>query len=84
LRCIFFPPWDLALVPGRKTTAKSRSIPDIVEPPHTIVELHSNFTIDALKSVENGVLPANHAQHETIESTHGFTDWFEVGFSIFT
>jgi hypothetical protein len=34
--------------------------------------------------VENGVLPPHHAQHETIEITHGFNDWFEVGFYIFT
>src|SRR6516165_770941 len=57
---------------------------DTVEPGHTMVELHSNFTIDGSKTVENGVLPTNHAQHETIEITHGFTDWFETGFYIFT
>jgi hypothetical protein len=57
---------------------------DTVEPHHTMVELHSNFTIDGSKTVESGVLPTNHAQHETIEITHGFTDWFEVGFYIFT
>src|SRR5271169_5127362 len=57
---------------------------DTVEPHHTMVELHSNFTIDGSKTVEDGVLPTNHAEHETIEITHGFTDWFEVGFYIFT
>jgi hypothetical protein len=57
---------------------------DTVEPHHTMVELHSNFTIDGSKTIEDGVLPTNHAQHETIEITHGFTDWFEVGFYIFT
>jgi hypothetical protein len=30
------------------------------------------------------MLPTNHAEHETIEITHGVTDWFEVGFYIFT
>ncbi len=57
---------------------------DTVEPRHTMVELHSNFTIDGTKTVEDGLLPSNHAQHETIEITHGFTDYFELGFYIFT
>ena len=57
---------------------------DTVEPHHTMVELHSNFTIDGSKTIEDGVLPTNHAEHETIEITHGVTDWFEVGFYIFT
>jgi hypothetical protein len=57
---------------------------DAVEPKHTMVELHSNFTIDGSKTVQDGVLPTNHAMHETIEITHGFTDWFETGFYIFT
>src|ERR1700687_3123127 len=57
---------------------------DQVEPRHTMVELHSNFTIDGSKTVQNGVLPTNHAERETIEITHGVTDWFEVGFYIFT
>src|SRR2546430_17330136 len=49
---------------------------ETVEPRHTMVELHSNFTIDGTKTVENGLLPNNHAQHETIEITHGFNDCF--------
>jgi hypothetical protein len=57
---------------------------DLVEPSHTMVELHSNFTIDGTKQITNGVYPTNHAEHETIEITHGFSDWFEVGFYIFT
>ena len=57
---------------------------DTVEPGHTMVELHSNFTIDGSKTVQNGLLPTNHAMHETIEITRGFTDWFETGFYIFT
>jgi hypothetical protein len=57
---------------------------DQVEPGKTMVELHSNFTIDGSKTVQNGVLPTNHAEHETIEITHGVTDWFETGFYIFT
>jgi hypothetical protein len=57
---------------------------DTVEPRHTMVELHSNFTIDGSKTIQEGVLPTNHALHETIEITHGFNDWFETGFYIFT
>jgi hypothetical protein len=57
---------------------------DTVEPRHTMIELHSNFTFQGSKMMENGLLPTNHQWHETIEITHGFTDWFETGFYIFT
>jgi len=57
---------------------------DIVAPRHTMVELHSNFTVEGSKIAEDGVLPANHAEHETVEITQGFSDWFETGFYIFT
>ena len=57
---------------------------ELVEPGHTMVELHSNFTIDGSKETVDGVYPTNHAEHETIEITHGFSDWFECGFYIFT
>jgi hypothetical protein len=57
---------------------------DLVEPGHTMVELHSNFTIDGSKTMMDGLYPTNHAQHETVEITHGFNDWFETGFYIFT
>ena len=50
----------------------------------TMVEIHSNFTVDGSKRVINGVVPSNHAMHETLEITHGFTDWFETGFYVFT
>ncbi len=54
-------------------------------PPHrTMVEWHNNFTIDGSKQTVNGVAPTQHAWHETIEITHGFTSWFETGFYIFT
>ncbi len=57
---------------------------DQVEPHHTMLEFHTNFTFEGSKSVENGVRPTEHALHETIEITHGFTSWFETGFYIFT
>jgi hypothetical protein len=57
---------------------------DLVSPGKTMVELHSNFTFQGSKTQQDGVLPTNHQLHETIEITHGFTDWFETGFYIFT
>jgi hypothetical protein len=57
---------------------------DTVPAGHTMVELHSNFTIDGSKTIVDGVLPTNHAEHETVEITHGFNNWFETGFYIFT
>jgi hypothetical protein len=57
---------------------------DSVPPGHTMIELHSNFTVDGSKTVVNGVEPTNHAMHETIEITQGLTDWFETGFYMFT
>lgn len=50
----------------------------------TMVELHSNYTIDGERETVNGVLPSNHAFHETLEITHGFTPWFETGFYVFS
>lgn len=53
--------------------------------PHaTMIEFHTNFTFEGSKNVADGVRPTNHALHETIEITHGFNDWFETGFYIFT
>lgn len=57
---------------------------DMVEPKHTMVELHSNFTFEGSKSTTDGTYPTNHQLHETVEITHGFSDWFETGFYIFT
>jgi len=57
---------------------------ETVSPGKTMVELHSNFTIEGTKTTTDGTYPTNHQEHETIELTHGFTDWFEVGFYIFT
>ena len=57
---------------------------DTVEKGKTMVELHSNFTFQGSKSTTDGTWPTNHQLHETIEITHGFTDWFETGFYIFT
>ena len=38
---------------------------DTVAPRSTMVEIHSNFTVDGSKTVQDGMLPTNHAEHET-------------------
>jgi hypothetical protein len=62
-----------------------------VEPKSTMVELHSNFTVDGTKvptdskyPTIDGVYPTNHQQHETLEVTTGINNWAEVGFYVFT
>src|SRR5713226_4559563 len=57
---------------------------NLVAPGNTMVELHSNFTVKGTKTVIDGVLPTNHAEHETLEITHGFSNWFETGFYVFS
>src|SRR5256714_3391595 len=57
---------------------------DTVPEGRTMVELHSNFTINGERKTVNGVFPSEHAFHETLEITHGFTPWFETGFYVFT
>lgn len=57
---------------------------DTVEPGVTMVELHSNFTFAGSKMFIGPMLPTEHAEHETVEITHGWNDWFETGFYIFT
>jgi hypothetical protein len=57
---------------------------DTVEPKSTMVELHSNYTVDGQKQTIDRVYPTNHQEHETIEITQGLTSWSEVGFYIFT
>lgn len=50
----------------------------------TMVELHSNYTIEGERQTINEVSPSYHAFHETLEITHGFTPWFETGFYVFS
>lgn len=57
---------------------------ETVVPRATMVEIHSNFTVDGSKTVQDGVLPSNHAMHETLEITQGINDWSEVGFYVFS
>src|SRR5690242_8458322 len=46
----------------------------------TMFELHSNYTLNGSRVISEGMLPTNHALHETIEITHGWNDWSELGF----
>jgi hypothetical protein len=57
---------------------------DTIEPKSTMVELHSNYTIQGQKYVIDGVYPTHHQLHETLEITQGLTSWSEVGFYVFT
>ena len=57
---------------------------DLVQKGVTMVELHSNFTLQGTKETIDGALPTNHAVHETLEVTRGFSEWFETGFYQFT
>ncbi len=50
----------------------------------TMFELHSNFTITGRRQLAGVQLPTYHAFHETVEITHGFGDWAEIGFYFFT
>ncbi len=57
---------------------------DLVERGRTMVELHSNFTPDGVRAPAAGVASSHHALHETLEVTHGFAAWFELGSYLFT
>ena len=57
---------------------------ETVAPRSTMVELHSNFTFAGTKTVPDGVLPSEHALHETLEITQGINEWSEVGFYVFS
>jgi hypothetical protein len=50
----------------------------------TVFEMHNNFTFQGTKQTVDGVHPTNHQLHETLEITHGFNDWFEIGLYQFT
>lgn len=57
---------------------------ETVAPGQTMVELHSNFTATGSRTTDDGTYPTNHQEHETVEITQGFTNWFETGLYIFT
>jgi hypothetical protein len=57
---------------------------DLVKPGNTMLEFHTNFTFQGEKQTIDGSYPTEHQFHETIEITHGFTEWFETGWYFFT
>lgn len=57
---------------------------ETVAPGRTMVEIHSNFTFSGSKGIVDGMLPTEHAIHETLEITQGITPWFETGFYVFS
>lgn len=57
---------------------------DTVPRDNTMVEVHTNTSLLGTTRTIDGIRPTEHAWHETLEITHGFTDWFEVGFYTFT
>ena len=47
----------------------------------TMFELHSNYTINGRRVLSGyGEVPTYRAWHETVEITHGFNGWSELGF----
>src|ERR1019366_5187680 len=50
----------------------------------TMFEIHSNFTSQSGVDLGPFQLSTLHALHETLEITHGFTDFFELGYYNFT
>lgn len=73
-----------APLPGQENYEIQVYPSETLKPRATMVELHSNFTVQGSKQTIDGVLPTQHAWHETLEITHGFTPWFEVGWYVFT
>ncbi|HEX3927555.1 MAG TPA: hypothetical protein VHW65_06120 [Gemmatimonadales bacterium] len=57
---------------------------DLVPAGATMFELHSNFTSQSGVDLGPGQYSTFHAEHETLEITHGFSDIFELGYYNFT
>ena len=57
---------------------------ETVAPGQTMFELHTNSAILGSTQTDDGTRPTQHALHETLEITHGWTAWFETGFYLFT
>jgi hypothetical protein len=56
-----------------------------LDPPHTTtLELHSTFVALGRSVSREGVVPTQHALHETLEVAHSFSTWFETGVYVFT
>ncbi len=57
---------------------------ETIAPLRTMLESHTNMALRGSTHTVDGVLPTEHALHETIEITQGFTPWLETGFYLFT
>ena len=53
----------------------------VVERKNTMVEIHSNYSLGESDPDQNS---SSQILHETLEITHGFSKWFEIGGYIFT
>jgi hypothetical protein len=56
---------------------------ETIEAGRTMIELHSNMALRGTTQRTEGVLPTEHALHETVEITHGFTSWLDIGLYTF-
>ena len=78
----------LGLLPARASAQGNFEIQvygsDTVAPGKTMFELHTNSAILGSTQTDDGTRPTQHALHETLEITHGWTAWFETGFYLFT
>jgi len=48
----------------------------------TSLELQSNFNVEADESTDPRIYPSQHALNETLEISHGFTDWLQGSFYV--
>jgi hypothetical protein len=70
---------------GARDNYESQVYPSETMAPKTLlIELHSNLTVEGSTTIQYGMLPTQHQEHDTIELTEGINDWSEVGFYIFT
>ncbi|HEV9038673.1 MAG TPA: hypothetical protein VGQ51_18680 [Puia sp.] len=86
-RCLASVFFIALLAPGRGIHAQDNYEIQVYASPTvgkdtTMVELHSNYSFIGAPGAD-GVVSTNHMLRETIEITHGFTPWFEMGFYIF-
>src|ERR1044071_2163025 len=75
----------LTLAPSRAAAQENYEIQVYASPTMprgvTMFELHSNYTINGRRAISgDGEVPTYHALHETVEITHGFNGWSELGF----
>ncbi len=57
---------------------------ELVPARRTMIEFHTNFAPAGSLAIVSGLQLSDHTWHETVEVTHGFFDWLEVGAYAFT